>query len=240
MKKILFALLFLTSSVVAQKISIAPVFGINMSTIVFSQKTQDDYFRIFNSTYDGGGEISFFNPRVSPSFGAIANYNEPGKAWGFRTGLTVSMRGGKLVSSGTVQRYAVKISLAHRMSYLEVPLHAVYEFHQSGIRLIAGPTIGFALNGKGIMKQSVNGQPDEQEAKLDVGSDKLNDEVKPIDLSLSIGVAKVIPVANRLLEISLFAQPSFTKYNPSSKVKSDSFGRHLTAGLRVAYFFVLD
>lgn len=240
MKTIIFALLFITTTSIAQKVSFAPAAGVGLSSIAFSEKTRDDYFRVFNSTYDGGGELTYFNPRITPSVGILVNYNTSGKLWSFRSGLNLSLRGGRLKSSGTVQGYPVNISLTHQFTYLELPLQAVYEFRQSGIRLIAGPTIGFALNGKGSLAQTVNGQSNNEEAKLDVGSDKFNDEIKPIDLGVSLGIAKVVPVANRPLEVSLTVQPSISKYNPSSKVANDKFGRHVTAAIRAAYFFALD
>jgi hypothetical protein len=97
-------------------------------------------------------------------------------------GLLFSTKGYKMEDSGETMSY--------NLNYLEIPINAVYKIDLGSAKVLinAGPYLGFAISGK--MKASVarfgeNG--DEKEQKIEIGSDKEKDMIKPLDFGLNFG-----------------------------------------------------
>jgi hypothetical protein len=172
------------------------------------------------------------------TIGALADYQVFDNL-SVRSGLLLTRKGGQLTDSETVSGVKYKGSQKHLLTYLELPLWVSYPIGESGFSLTGGPTIGYTVGAKLKIRVSEDGDVEKDSQLLDIGNDAYDDQVKPIDVSFNLGIAKELDIAGKPFEISFNIQPSITKWNPSSKV-SDSWGRNMVVGLRAAYFFSLS
>lgn len=216
----------------AQKVKIAPAIGPNATITNMSKASRDDTKAAAGNS---GGKANF-PPFFKFQAGALIDYalNE---SFGLQSGLLINYKGWNVKSSGTYSGVEVTISARQTFTYLELPLWATYRIGDNGLKLIGGPVVGAALGVKEKRKGAGNGRTETQTIKGAIGSDPEDDNARPIDLSISLGLAREIMIADRALELSLNVQPSITKWNPSSRLDSQRFGRHFVVGLRAAYFF---
>lgn len=242
MKTILSSLLICIlglSSSYAQEIRIAPVVGVNATLGIRSsdiKKSEDDLLDDLRDN-DPDGDYKFtYLPNIGFQVGGLVDYSF-NNSLTLQSGLLLHMR-------GMTQKFSMKggndngkATVKTRISYLEVPLLASLNLGESGFKFVGGPSLGFAVSGKSTAKASNNGQKDKDSEKMDIGKNSLSDDVKPFDLSLHLGIAKELAIKGAPVQLSLFVQPSLTKWNPSSTISKDYWRRHMTLGLRAAYYF---
>ncbi|MCF0060597.1 PorT family protein [Dyadobacter chenwenxiniae] len=233
-------LLAICGSVFAQDIKIAPVLGPSVSIPMVSTEMRDLLTDIYDEDFETSSK-STFPPSLRLQAGALVDYGF-NESLSLQTGLIFNLRGFKYKikadytdADGDRQKASGKATFS--ITYLEIPIWLSYRLGDTGFKIIAGPGFGFAIGGKAKSKMSVGDESESYSEKLDIGTDPDSDAVKPFDLNFNIGIAKEINLADRPLEISVFAQPSVTKWIPRSSAESDYFARHLSAGIRVAYFF---
>lgn len=229
MKKLFFysILSLLSTSLFAQDFKVAPVFGIHAATTIFSRVAKDDL--------DGAKIL----PIPGITIGALADYQLLDNL-SVRSGLLLSIKGGKVSDKETISGVKYKMSQKFIFTYLELPLWVSYPIGESGFSVTGGPTIGFAVGAKQKYRISEDGEVDKDSDILSIGNDPYRDDVRPLDVSLNLGVAKEIEIAGKPFEISLNIQPSLTKWSTESKLDSDYWGRNLVVGVRAAYFFSLS
>ena len=230
MKKlfIFFFLLTISNHVFAQEIKVAPIVGFNVTTNVFS--------RLYKEEIRSGYSNAKFQPLLRFSLGGIADYAFT-ESLSFRSGLLLNLKGSKVKGSDETGNETVKI----KISYLEIPLWAAYRLGETGILLTGGPNIGFAVSGKtqskGKMTYYGETETFDDSDDLEIGGDAYEDDIKPLDISLNLGVAKEISLADKLLEVSVNIQPSLMSWSTTSKIESKYSARNLVVGFRAAYFF---
>lgn len=208
--------------------------GINITNSIFSSAFKA------SMDYDYTDVNIKYKPVLKFSVGGIADYAYTDKL-SFRSGLLVNLKGTHVKisdrSSGGSENSSEKITC----SYIEIPLWVAYRIADTGFLLTGGPNIGFAVSAKSKSKgsYSYNGYTESLSStdNLEIGGDAYSDAVKPLDISLNIGVAKEIMLAERALEVSVNIQPSLSKWTTASKIESSLWGRHFVVGLRAAYFF---
>ncbi|GLU54796.1 porin family protein [Dyadobacter frigoris] len=237
MKTLLSSIFLLTaiSSSFSQNFRIAPVLGANVTVSNLSKESRTDLEDALNNIYDEKGKVSFL-PVVKFQIGGLVEYTLK-KSLSIQSGLILNVKGWKFKTDGKYSGIAVSYSTKQTFTYLDLPLWATYRIGTNGFKLIAGPTIGFALKISQTTKESGNGNNEDVTIKGKIGNNADTDDARPIDLALNLGIAKEILVMNKPLELSLNIQPSTTKWNPSSKIDSQRFGRHQVVGVRAAYFF---
>lgn len=243
MKKLFFLSLLLACGItsLAQEIKIAPVIGPNISFGGFSKATRDIIKNDLPDALENEGIKGKINiwPAIRMQIGGLLDYSL-NDAFSLQSGLLLNLRGYglrmKLKDTGT-NGSSAKYSGKMRVSYLELPIWSSYRMEESGLKLIIGPTFGFALGGKTYGRAIVDGDSESFTEKLSIGNEEGLDNVKPFDISLNLGIVKQLTVADQPLEISLNIQPSLTKWNVSSN--SEYYGRFITVGIRAAYFFAL-
>lgn len=230
MKKLsIFVLLLTTSShVFAQELKVAPIVGINFTNNIFSQ--------LYKEEIRSGYANAKFQPLLRFSLGGIGDYAYTDNL-SFRSGLLLNFKGSQVKGSDETGNETVKI----KTSYLEIPLWVAYRLGETGILLTGGPNIGFAMGGKvrskGKMTYYGETETFDDTDQLDIGGDAYEDDVKPLDISFSIGVAKEISMAGKLLEVSVNIQPSLMSWSTTSKIESKYSARNFVVGFRAAYFF---
>lgn len=229
MKKLFFysILSLISTSLFAQEFKVAPVFGIHAATSIFSREAKNDF--------DGAKIL----PIPGISIGALADYQLFDNL-SVRSGLLLSLKGANVFDKETISGVKHKASLKFNLTYLELPLWVSYPIGESGFSLTGGPTIGFAVGAKLKAKYSEDGEVEKDSDILSIGNDAYDDDVKPLDISLNLGIAKEFEIAGKPFEISLNIQPSLTKWPTSSKMDSDYWARNMVVGLRAAYFFSLS
>ena len=137
--------------------------GLNFSTLI---DKDNDGAVTENSSTKTGFHIGF-----------TAEYSFTDK-FAFESGLLYSSKGtnSRYTDSGTTYKETLNLN------YLEIPLNAVYkiELGNKKVLLKAGPYLGFAFSGKYIYD---DGSSD----KVNIGSDRNNDEIKALDFGLNFG-----------------------------------------------------
>lgn len=234
--KSLLIVLALSLSVVSygQELKIAPVVGVNITSVMNSDKIKDAYD--FLAEYVDWKH----RPSLKGTFGAWADYSANDKL-GFRTGLLFTFKGEVMKLKYNEDGESGKAKLKQKFTYLELPLLVTYKIGDNGFKLLAGPSINFAVSAKatGTYKYEFDGDVDKgsETENYEIGSDPDKHDVKPIDLTFNIGVAKDINVKDKPLEASLMVSPSLTKYTTITKDEADYFSRHFVIGFKLAYFF---
>ncbi len=238
MKSLVIAL-FLLMSVVSygQKLKIAPVVGVNVTSVMNSEEVKD--------LYDDLAEYVDWKhrPALKGTFGAWVDYSANDK-FGFRTGLLLNFKGEVMKINYEDGDESLKAKLKQKITYLELPLMVTYNIGGSGLKLLAGPSINFAVSAK-LTSSSTYEYDGDKEKESDtenykIGNDPDKDEIKPIDLTFNLGLAKEVNVMDKPLEVSLMISPSLTKYTTITKNEPNYFSRHFTLGFKLAYFFSFD
>lgn len=217
----------LSTSLFAQELKVAPVFGLHAASTLYSREIKNEF--------DGAKN----RPIPGITIGALGDYQLFDNL-SVRSGLLLSIKGGKLSESQTISGAKYKSSLKQVLTYLELPLWVSYPIGESGFSLTGGPTISFAVSGRQKYKISEDGDVDKDTDVLAIGNSAIYDDVKPIDVSLNLGIAKQIDIADKTIEVSFNIQPSLTKWNTESKIYSEYWTRNIVVGLRAAYFFSLS
>jgi hypothetical protein len=242
MKLLAVSLIMLTyvSSAFSQSLKIAPVLGPSVTIPMLSKELKE----LFSGGTTGGQDNYLkvkFPPVVGLQVGALVDYEfdervslQSGLIFNFR-GFTAKLKGTLEDDYGYAQKYKTKAKQS--FTYLEVPVWLSYRLGDSGFKIIGGPGFSFVLSGKAKVSVKHGDVSDYESGKLNIGTDPDTDNIMPFDLNVNIGLAKEITLGDNPLEISLFAQPSLTKWTPISKEDSEYFVRHLGAGIRIAYFF---
>jgi hypothetical protein len=225
MKKLLIGcvLSFLSTSLFAQ-LKVAPVFGIHAASTILSREIKDDL-----------GDDVKNQPTIGITIGALGDYQLFDNL-SVRSGLLISLKGGSFKFDESYGGLSYKGTEKHRFTYLELPIWVSYPIGESGFSLTGGPTFGRAVGGKAIYKWNDGGDSDKETETMEIGN-SIYDDLKPFDVSINLGLAKQIDIADKTLEVSFNIQPSITKWNPESKIDSGYWSRNLVIGLRAAYFF---
>lgn len=238
MKSILFTLtgLLICLTTLAQEIKIAPVFGPNISFAGYSKATRTvlkndlpDWFEQVGAK----GKVTIL-PAIRIQIGGLVDY-ALSEALSLQTGLLFDLRGYSIKIKASGNSSTIKATGKTRMSYLELPLWGKYRLGETGFSVSIGPTFGLALSGKTHEKATVDGESESETQKLFIGTKEGLDNLKPMDVSLNLGIIKQISVADQPLEVSFNMQPSLTKWTVTGS--SEHYGRYITASVRVAYFF---
>ena len=245
MKTITIFLLMLTvfGECVAQDLKIAPVIGPNVTFGLLSKAAKDHYYEQYYEDFDITLKHKF-PPGLRFQIGALADYSinnslsvQSGLLFNFR-GFHTKLKADFLDEDGVQQSIRAKDKMS--ITYLEIPIWLSYKLGETGFKLMMGPTIGFAIGGTERAKATYGGQTETDSQKISIGNDPDIDVVKPLDLSLNLGLTREILLGDKPLDVTLFAQPSISKWNVAAPQNSEYFIRHFTAGIRVAYFFSLN
>lgn len=113
--------------------------------------------------------------------GATATFSIS-KKFGLESGILFSTKGFKAES--------LNIKRTVHVNYLELPILAVYKIDLGRANLLihAGPYFGYALSGKLKTDKPVLGPNNNaKEEDLKIGTDKLKDDIRPLDWGLNIG-----------------------------------------------------
>lgn len=235
MKSLLLVLaLSLSVGAFGQELKIAPVIGVNITSVMNSDKIKD--------AYDYLSDYGNFKhrPALKGTLGAWADYSTNDKL-GFRTGLLFTFKGEVMHVKFDDGDESGRAKLKQKFAYLELPLMVTYKIGDNGFKLLAGPSINFAISAKatGTYRYEFDGDVEKgsDTEHYEIGSDPDKHDVKPIDLTFNIGLAKDINVKDKPLEASLMVSPSLTKYTTITKDEADYFSRHFVIGFKLAYFF---
>lgn len=238
------AFLLVVSFGYAQEIRIAPVVGVTAATSLKSSYIKNQLKETKREFEEDNPGLKWSNKNVPlPGLliGGLVDY-APNDNLSFQSGLLFNMRGEsrRIRIKGTDQngdRSNAKAKYSFRLSYLEIPLWVRFPVGDNGLKLTVGPNFGLAVGGKARVKTSGQGFPamDESE-KLSVGSDPLENTIKPFDISLNLALGKEFQLGNAPLEITAFVQPSVTTWNTASKLNADNWYRNVSAGIRAAYY----
>lgn len=237
MKTIFFAVaLMIPMLVLGQEIKVAPVVGLGVSTVLNSQELKDEY--------NYSSDISWKSrPSIKGVIGAWVDYSINDKV-GLRSGLLFNFKGETLVLKYNEDGEKGKATLKQKYMYLELPFLLNYKIGESGYKLLFGPSINFALSAKAssTYRYEYDGDVEKgsESEQLNIGTDPRNDDIKPLDVSLNLGLAKDFEIKGVPVEVSLFVTPSLTKFTTITKLSSDYFSRHFGIGFRAAYFFSLS
>jgi len=110
------------------------------------------------------------------------------------TGLMFTTRGFKTEDSGSSFGVDWESKRSVNVNYLDIPINLRAGFDVGSMRIYGnfGPYIGIALSGKYKSEYTVAGDTEEDDEKLDIGSDKGEDDLKRTDFGLNIGAAVAI------------------------------------------------
>ncbi len=242
-----FAALLLSLSVsFGQKIRVAPVVGGSASIGISSSAFKQSMREIVEEAEEDNPDVSIKNKAgVVPGFvaGGLIDFRLSQSIY-LQSGALFHLRGRNQIitgegvgASGNTEK--VKATIGHRVSYLELPIWINYQIGESGFKLIGGPTLGFAVKASLRSKESYSsnsGDNSDETEKLPISSDPASGLVMPFDLGFNVGVGKAFLLGRNPLELTLFAQPSLTKWSTESKVQPEFWHRHLSAGIRAAYY----
>ncbi len=242
----LLVFLAISAGCFAQQIRIAPVLGPNASTTLKSSYVKDEMKETgddFEAVNPGLDWVGRYVPSLGFLVGGLADYSL-NETLSFQSGVLLHLRQENytIKIKGTDMygdRVNAKGGFNYRISYLEIPLWIRYAIGNNGLKLIGGPSFGFALGGKVTAKLQGYGQDVKESTKLAVGKDAFGSSVKPFDFGLNLGVGKEFQIGNNPLELTVFVQPSFSKWNPSSAISPDYWQRHFSTGIRAAYYFTI-
>lgn len=127
-----------------------------------------------DETYSYGSKVGFH-------LGATAEYSISEK-FAIEPGLFFSTKGYEYDLSG--------VTITSNINYLEIPVNGIYKINvrKAKILINAGPYLGYALSGKMNASEAIFGEnEDSKEQKIEIGSDKENDDIKALDFGLNIG-----------------------------------------------------
>lgn len=224
----------------AQEFEIAPVVGIAATKPMMSSAARDMYDDHYFEDLDARIKHKF---PLTPGFqvGALAEF-VPDESFGIQSGFIYHVRGYRDNANwrSEVGSEIIELEIKRKGSfnYLEIPFWLTYRFGESGIKITAGPTFGFAMGGRTRATAYYDGETESSSESVKVGNDPEKHVLKPLDLSFQLGIGKEIELTdNSAIEITLFAQPSVTKWNVIDREYSDIALRHFTAGIRAAYVF---
>ena len=208
---------------------IAPTVGLNVSAISFSNGLKNNL---------KSGNLDFSNGVLTRvQVGAYID-RAISERLSIRSGLLYTGKGGHFTLTSTQNR-AVSAQASVQFNYLEIPLLLNVAIGNSRLWLMGGPVLSIALNGKSVTQVGNSGTSSPiQTTNLRIG-ERIGDDFRPTDLSVSLGLVKQLDVFDRPLEIGVHVQPSFSNWNPNSPANPDNFARNLLVGLRVAYLFEL-
>jgi hypothetical protein len=107
-------------------------------------------------------------------------------------GIFYSDKGGKTTNE-TLGSGTVVLESTATLNYLEIPFYLNYMTGEAGgnrFFIGAGPYIGYCLGGKTKYKNPITGQ--DESVTLKVGTDKTNDNIKPLDMGININVGYML------------------------------------------------
>jgi len=165
---ILLVLVAFATESFAQKFGVKA--GLNLSNLTI--KDDDDNYDENNKS-----KLGFqFGPVVEFPFSDLLS---------LETGLMFSTKGVRAENSGTDWESKSKLNI----NYLDIPINLRAGFDVGSMRIYGnfGPYIGIAMSAKSKWERTYDGVTEEDEEKLDLGSDKEEDDLKRTDLGLNIG-----------------------------------------------------
>lgn len=147
-------------------------------------------------------------------------------------GLFYSDKGGKSKNE-TLSSGATIIESTGTLNYLEIPFYINYMTGEAGDNRFfvgVGPYIGYCLGGKSKYNNPLTGQ--DESVTLKVGTDKNNDNIKPIDFGININ-------AGYLLSNNFYvrAQYGFGLTNIVPGGNKDNFEKNAGFAISVGYKF---
>ncbi|MDX9696612.1 MAG: porin family protein [Bacteroidales bacterium] len=107
------------------------------------------------------------------------------------TGVIFSTKGFKTEDAGTSIFGDWETVSRINLNYLDIPVNLRAGYDIGSIKVIGniGPYIGIALSGKEKIETTIDGDTDINETKLEIGSDKGEDNIKRTDFGLNIGAS---------------------------------------------------
>lgn len=105
------------------------------------------------------------------------------------TGLMFTTRGFKTEDSGSSFGVDWESKRSVNVNYLDIPINLRAGFDVGSMRIYGnfGPYIGIAMSGKYKGEYTYGGVTEEEDEKIEIGSDKEEDDLKRTDLGLNIG-----------------------------------------------------
>ena len=158
--------------------SYAQTFGVKAGLNLSNMLVEDD-----DDTYSD-------DFKVNPGFhvGATAEFPIT-ELFSFETGLLLSTKGVKVSEEETFMGETVKYDQILNLIYLDIPLTAKASFDLGGARIygVFGPYIGMGLSGKSKFEITAMGETETDEEDIKWGSDEDEDDLKRLDLGLTMG-----------------------------------------------------
>lgn len=223
---------FLSRPALSQKLRIAPTLGLNTSTVAFSEAYRNSLNSSLVSTT--------FGITARWQAGALLDYAFTDR-FSVRTGLLFTGKGSNVRFTGYQTGYTpVTIRGGIQLNYLEVPLLLTVAVGSKGLRLVGGPVVSIALNGRFTSDGGSyygSGYYGSNEP-LPIGTNA-TDGLLPFELSATLGLVREMKLADRTLELGLYSQPSLTNWDPGVRIRPDYTARNGLFGVKVAYFFAL-
>lgn len=161
------------------------------------------------------------------------------KKLSIQPGVFFSMKGTKQTDEGNVPGGTYETELKTTSNNIEIPVNVVYHFGEGigdGLFVQAGPYLGYAFGGKikgeTVTKIGNTTTTVERDDDLEIGDDAVEDDLKPLDFGLNIGVGYQLPMG-------LFARAQYglglANLQPGGDSKNSA--KNWGIGISVGYFF---
>ncbi len=170
---VLFIFAGLISPCMAQTFSVGPKLGIHIAT--WGGPDIDDY-------YYGDNNLEY---RTGLLAGAAFEFGF-NDLLALQPELLFMQKGAKNSADYSYPGYEISAEAGIIFNYIEVPVSLKFKFGfggGNGLYLSTGPSFGFLMSGKTILKSTVNGETEKETDSIDFDDNELN----RIDLGLTIG-----------------------------------------------------
>lgn len=234
-KNVIFAAISLalfchTQTALSQGWRIAPVVGVNVSSISYSAGLR--------ANLNLGGLTTKPGPLVQGHVGALIDYAFSDR-FSIRSGLLYTGKGGSFKITSLSQYGGTESTQGrYTFSYVDIPLLMNFAIGHNNWRIMAGGTASLMMSVRGSVESGgslSNYGYYKGTTTFSLGAY----QVQSLDLSTTVGVFKELEVAGRPFEIGLYTQNSITKWNLSARTQPDLYARHNSVGFRLTYFFAL-
>ncbi|OFX88681.1 MAG: hypothetical protein A2W99_04225 [Bacteroidetes bacterium GWF2_33_16] len=110
------------------------------------------------------------------------------------TGVLFSTKGFKTEDSGKLYGVNWETLSSYNLNYLDIPVYLRVGYNIGSVRVFGniGPYIGIALSGKEKIERTVDVATEIDEYKIQIGSEKGEDNIKRTDFGLNIGISAAL------------------------------------------------
>jgi hypothetical protein len=237
---VLLSLCLISLRSTGQRLKLAPVVGANFTFTTSKSSTAPTSVFLFGSEEDVLLEMRF-PPGIGFHVGGLVDYKWKEKL-SLQSGLILNVKTYAINTrmydrEGTGEDLVATSKSRAAIHYLEIPLLVTYRVGNSGFKLTAGVTPGFAVRASNKGKVKDDDRSESMKYRMNIGSDPNWHQILPVDVSLQAGIGKDVEIAGRTFELSVFAQPSLTYLMPQGKSDKEFAAKLINSGVRVAHYF---